>query len=80
MWEKRKQPVRLAKKETNKEKIQNWMNRYYGILLCVGIIVMLVLLVSFCFMFMPGTESGLVYNNRTGGILNIVGVMLDANL
>lgn len=67
MW-KQKKPVRLEKKETNKEKFQNWVNRHYGVLFAIAIILAIILFVNFCFMFVPGTESGLVYNNRTGVI------------
>lgn len=68
MWGKKKKPIRLAKKVSKKERVQNWTNRHYGTLVGIGIIIALILFVSFCFMFVPGTESGLVYNNQTGVI------------
>lgn len=64
----KKEPVRLGKKVTMKEKIQNWINRHYGPLLIIGSIIVMILVVVFIISFVPGTESGLVYNNRTGVI------------
>ena len=64
----KKEPVKLSKKLTMKEKIQNWINKYYGPLVIIATIIALILFVSFIMTFMPGTESGLVYNNRTGVI------------
>ena len=65
MWRK-KDPVRLEKKKTLKEKIQNWINKYYGYLLCIGIIIAFILFVYLFLAFMPGNESGVFFNNRTG--------------
>lgn len=59
------QPVRLDKKITLIERIQNIISKYYGIVLFVFIIIALILFVAFFLMFMPGTESGLWYN---GGV------------
>lgn len=68
MWRKSKKPVRLDKKVSLAEKIQNWINRHYGYILLILILIAMFLFVYFCYMFVPGTESGLVYNNRTGVI------------
>ena len=64
----KKKPVKLSKKLTIKERVQNWINRHYGPLMTIAIIIALILFVSFVMTFVPGTESGLVYNNRTGVI------------
>jgi len=64
----KKEPIRLGKKVTMKEKIQNWINKHYGPLVIIACIIVLILLVAFIISFVPGTESGLVYNNRTGVI------------
>ena len=66
LLKKKKEPIRLGKKVTMKERIQNWINKYYGPLLIIGSIIALILIVAFIMSFVPGTESGLVYNNRTG--------------
>ncbi|MBR3208733.1 MAG: hypothetical protein IKF82_00535 [Bacilli bacterium] len=65
---KKKKPVRLERELTVKERIQNWINRHYVPLFIIGIVIALFLFVSFCLLFVPGTESGIVYNNRTGVI------------
>lgn len=66
---KKNESIRLDKKISTKERIQNWINRHYKSLFVIGVIVALILFVSFCLLFVPGTESGMVYNNRTGGSL-----------
>lgn len=66
LLKKKKEPIRLGKKVTMKEKIQNWINKHYGPLLIIGSIIAVILIVAFIISFVPGTESGLVYNNRTG--------------
>lgn len=63
-----KQSVRLSKQLTFKEKVQNFINKHYTPLVIVGIIIALILFVAFIMAFVPGTESGLVYNNQTGVI------------
>jgi len=68
LFKMKKEPIRLNKKTTTKEKIQNWINRHYGPLFIMGSIIVLILIVVFVINFVPGTESGLVYNNRTGVI------------
>ena len=63
----KKKPVRLAKKVSIKENIQNWYirNRFYLFLIAcfIAMIIFLYLILAFA----PGTESGVYYNNRTGG-------------
>ena len=61
-------PIRLEKRKTNKEKLQNWINKYYWYLVVIGVVVALFLFIYLCFAFVPGTESGTFYNNRTGVI------------
>ena len=68
MWKKKKEPIRLGKEISRTEKIQNWINRHYGILVIIGIIIALILFVLLIITFIPGTESGLWYNNGTGVI------------
>lgn len=63
-----KEPVRLSKKITLQEKFQNFINKHYGVLTTVVVIIALILFVAFIMAFIPGTESGLVYNNQTGVI------------
>ena len=63
-----KKQVRLNKRISVKEKCQKWINNNRTYLLIVGSIVALVLFVYLCLAFVPGTESGIVYNNRTGVI------------
>lgn len=65
MWKKSKKPVRLEKKMSLKEKIQNWINRHYGTLVFIGLVIAMILFVLFCLKFVPGTESGVYYNNRS---------------
>ena len=69
LFKMKKKPVKLSKKVTLKEKIQNWINAHYGPLLIIGFFVAIALFAAFLMCFFPGTESGLVYNNRTGGLI-----------
>ena len=60
--------VRLEKQKTLKEKVVDFKNKYYWYLVIIGVCIALFLFVYLCFSFVPGTESGTVYNNRTGVI------------
>lgn len=61
----KKKPVRLSKKQTLTERIQNWMKKNYSYLLLIVFIIAIIFFVIFVLMFVPGTESGNYYN---GGI------------
>ena len=69
IFKKRKKQVRLSKKLTISERIQNFINRYYGYIVIIAFIVGIILFAYFILMFMPGTESGAWYN---GGIKNAI--------
>lgn len=64
----KKGQIRLNKQRTYKEKVQDWIDKHYWQLAIVGVVIALILFVYLLLAFMPGTESGLVYNNRTGVI------------
>ena len=65
MRKKQKKPVRLSKKQSKKDKIRAWFSRHYYPFVIAGIFLALLLFVIFIMMFVPGTESGLYYNNFT---------------
>lgn len=65
----KKEPIRLSKKVGWKDKIQNWINAHYGPLFVIGFFIAIFLFAMFLMCFFPGSESGLVYNNRTGGLI-----------
>lgn len=62
----KKKPAKLSKKLTLKERITKWYNRNKLYLYIIGMGVLMVSLVAFCIIFVPGTDSGMYYNNRGG--------------
>ena len=62
-------PIRLKKQVTLVERFQNFIDRYYGYLFTLAIILAFILFVICIMAFIPGTESGVWYN---GGVENVV--------
>lgn len=56
-------PVRLGKKQTASEKVNNWIYRHYYELLIITIFILLVILALAIFTFVGPVESGNYYNH-----------------
>lgn len=65
-FKRNKGPVRLTKQRTLKERIQNWIDKNYWYLVVIGFVATLILFIYLFLAFVPGNESGVFFNNRTG--------------